>query len=81
VDLYEGQRYRGPRTFDRLKDFILSKLPRILKSVNPGDWENDESRKQQWLLFLCGDDSNCPEDETRLKMATILVMDCIENVT
>ncbi|KAH0813437.1 hypothetical protein GEV33_009353 [Tenebrio molitor] len=70
--LYEGQRYRGPRTFDRLKDFILSKLPRIVKSVNPGDWENDESRKQQWLLFLCGDDSNCPEDETRLKMATIL---------
>jgi hypothetical protein len=60
VDLYEGQRYRGPRTFDPMKDFILSKLFRIVKTVNPGDR---------------------PEDKTRLKVATILVMNNFENVT
>ncbi|KAJ3650312.1 hypothetical protein Zmor_022007 [Zophobas morio] len=70
--LHEGQRYRGPRTFDRLKDYVLSQLTVDVKDITTESWSDGDSHKQ-WLLFLCSEDGfDCPEHETRLKMAAIL---------
>lgn len=72
--MHEGQRYRSSRTFEKLKKFVLSHLSVDVKTVTQENWDHQGFRKQQWLLFLCGDHSNCPEYETQLKLASILVI-------
>lgn len=72
--LYEGEKYVGSRTLDNLKEFVLSKVSVEVKLITPKDWDHSEFRKEQWLLFLCPDDSPfCPEYETKLKLAASLV--------
>lgn len=73
--LYEGEKYTGPRSLEALTKFVLSKLSVEVKRISSNDWEQSGFRSQNWLLFLCPEDSaNCPEPETQLKLAASLVI-------
>ncbi|XP_060524130.1 dnaJ homolog subfamily C member 10-like [Cylas formicarius] len=68
--LYEGEKYRQTKTLETLKEYILSKLKVEIKEVRTKEWP--VLNNQEWLLFLCPDDSlNCPEKETMTKLAAI----------
>lgn len=72
----------GFKTFDALKEFVLSRVTVQVKFVTTENWNQDGYKNQQWLLFLCAEDSvYCPEEETRIKLAASLVrFYSIENV-
>lgn len=74
-NLYEGEHFRGARTFERLKKHVLSKLSARVEKVGPHNWSIWE--RQQCLLFLCSEYKFCPEQETRLKMAAYLVLNIL----
>lgn len=82
--LYEGEQYRGSKSFEHLEEFILSNLRVQVTHITLENWEEDQFSKQQWILFLCaeGDDS-CPETNTQLKLAAAMVIYyfCIYNST
>lgn len=72
--MYDGVRYKGDRSVEALEDFVLSKIKVDIKDISSKDWESFDD-KQQWLLFLCGDDNvNCPERKTMKKLAVSLVI-------
>lgn len=68
--LYEGIHYRSSRTLEALKEFVFSKVSIDIKDVSLFNWNNLKYKEKDWILFLCPEDnSNCPEKETRLKLA------------
>lgn len=69
--MYEGLKYRGERTLDALKQFIFMKININIQEITPMNWDKLNFKKKNWLLFLCGGD-DCPEEETRQKLAATL---------
>ncbi|KRT80031.1 Thioredoxin, partial [Oryctes borbonicus] len=72
--LFEGEYYRGSRTFEDLEDFVLSKLDVKINKVGVPLWNDEIYKKQDLLLFLCSDTgaASCPEEKTQIKLATSL---------
>ncbi|CAG9826607.1 unnamed protein product [Diabrotica balteata] len=70
--LYEGLEYRGDRTLEALEEHVLSKLDVNLPDISSGNWTELDTGNVPWLLFLCGDNQDCPEKKPMLKLGTSL---------
>lgn len=70
--IYDGEKYRGPKTLEALEEYILSKVHVNLEEIDQNSWAR--LKQKQWVLFLCSPDNyNCPEKDTITKIAATLV--------
>lgn len=70
--LYEGYKYGGERTLDKLIEFVMSNINVNVHEISSLNWKKVE--KQSWLLFLCLDKETCPENTTIKKLTASLVI-------
>lgn len=70
--MHDGEHYDGEKSLMDLQEFIISKITTNIQTVDEEVWDFG-FHNQPWLLFLCPPESiNCPEPDTRLKIAATI---------
>ncbi|KAL3276716.1 hypothetical protein HHI36_012086 [Cryptolaemus montrouzieri] len=68
--LHEGERFKGPKTFEGIEDFIISKIHYKIEIITEEFWKRNQ--KNSWLLFFCTTTTECLKSNTQIKLSAAL---------
>ncbi|XP_011310847.1 dnaJ homolog subfamily C member 10-like [Fopius arisanus] len=85
-----GIRFTSRKNYDEISEFIMSRLDVNLEKLSQSSFhrliKDSTSRKNSWLIFTCGKNRECFEEEDQLKISAIFenilnigVFDCDRN--
>lgn len=69
--LYDGEKYRGPKTLEALKNYVLSKVNVHIEEIDPDKW--NQLKNKEWVIFFCSTvHAECPDKGTIKEVAASL---------